>query len=97
MHNTEGTQNNQIVNLLSKLLNNQPDEDSPEFKANRGALSYLNQTQLIIVDPLNKFNNIGRSSYNFSVVQEELRHVYYRLNDEMVKFVKYASSSSHIG
>ena len=51
-----------------------------------------NQTQLIIVDPLNKFNNIGKSSYNFSMIQQELRDVYSRLNDELIKFVKYASN-----
>lgn len=53
-----------------------------------------NQTQLIIVDPLNKFNNIGKSSYNFSMIQQELREVYYRLNEELQKFVKYASNRS---
>jgi hypothetical protein len=82
---------------LQKLLHNQQDEDSPEFKANRGASAYLNQAQLIIIDPLNKFNNIGKSSYNFAMVQEELRQVYYRLNDEMVRFVKYASTRNQIG
>ena len=31
---------------------------------------------LIIVDPLNPLNNIGKSSYNFHIIQEELREVY---------------------
>jgi len=95
-HNPDGSQS-QLVNLLQKLLHNQQDEESPEFKANRGASTYLNQAQLIIVDPLNKFNNIGKSSYNFAAVQDELKHVYYRLNDEMVKFVKYASTRNQMG
>jgi hypothetical protein len=43
------------------------------------------------VDPLNKYNNIGKSSYNFAGIQQELREVYCRLNDEMINFVKYAA------
>ena len=31
---------------------------------------------LIIVDPLNLLNNIGKSSYNFHIIQEELKEVY---------------------
>ena len=45
----------------------------------------------MIVDPLNKFNNIGKSSYNFELVQLEMREIYYKLNEELVKFVKAAS------
>jgi hypothetical protein len=44
----------------------------------------------VIVDPLNKFNNIGKSSYNFYMIQEEFKQVYHRLNEELIKFVKYA-------
>lgn len=51
----------------------------------------MNQAQVVIVDPLNKFNNIGKSSYNFHMIQEELKMVYQRLNEELIKFVKYVS------
>ena len=40
----------------------------PPSKYKRGGSTQQILTpQLIIVDPLNKFNNIGKSSYNFSV------------------------------
>ena len=50
------------------------------------------QPQLMIIDPLNKFNNIGKSSYNFPMIQAELGEVYCRLSTELVQFVRYASS-----
>lgn len=46
---------------------------------------------MIIADPLNKFNNIGKSSYNFTGIQEELRAVYTRLSEELVRFVKFVA------
>ena len=37
-------------------------------------------------------NNIGKSSYNFTLIQQELRDVHARLNEELEAFVKYASN-----
>lgn len=53
-----------------------------------GSLAHMAPPQLIIVDPLNKYNNIGKSSYNFQVIQDELREVYHRLHSELVQFVR---------
>lgn len=70
------------------------DSQSPEqvgkYKRS-GASSNVFTPQLIIVDPLNKHNNIGKSSYNFQVIQEELREVYKRLNYELVQFVRFVA------
>ena len=56
--------------------------------------AHANNAQLLIVDPLNKLNNIGKSSYNFAMIQNELREVYKRLNDELIKFVKLLAARS---
>lgn len=42
---------------------------------------------LIIVDPLNRFNNIGKSSYDFKMIQEKFREVYFRFCEELKMFV----------
>lgn len=42
---------------------------------------------LIIVDPLNRFNNIGKSSYEFKMIQEKFREVYFRFCEELKLFV----------
>lgn len=46
----------------------------------------------MIIDPLNKFNNIGKSSYHFAQIQQELRDVHQRLNIEMSNYVRYAKN-----
>lgn len=50
---------------------------------------------LIIIDPLNKHNNIGKSSYNFVQIQDEFRDVYTRINDEMLQFVRSCSQKQN--
>mmetsp|Transcript_70 Transcript_70/g.138 ORF Transcript_70/g.138 Transcript_70/m.138 type:complete len:341 (+) Transcript_70:3-1025(+) len=78
-------------------LPNEPgevDEDEEyyeELLLNPSTQLQFAQPQLIIVDPLNKFNNIGKSSYNFAMIQQELRDVYTRLTEELVNFVRIAS------
>ena len=52
----------------------------------------FSQPSLIIVDPLNRFNNIGKSSYNFAMIQQEFKEVYSRLNEQMILFVKHCAS-----
>ena len=48
--------------------------------------------KLIIVDPLNRYNNIGKSSYNFCAIQSELRDVFNRLTEELIRFVKFVAA-----
>lgn len=48
--------------------------------------------KLIIVDPLNRYNNIGKSSYNFFAIQNELREVFNRLTEELIRFVKFVAA-----
>lgn len=67
-------------------------DSEPGGKYKRGgSLAHMMPPQLIIVDPLNKYNNIGKSSYNFQVIQERLREVYKRLNAELVQFVRFVA------
>ena len=69
-----------------------PIDSEPGGKYKRGgSLAHIMPPQLIIVDPLNKYNNIGKSSYNFQVIQDELREVYKRLNFELVQFVRFVA------
>lgn len=82
------------MTLLQKLMNNQQKEED-DFKARNlqhGQSLHFNQAQLMIIDPLNKFNNIGKSSYNFAQIQQELRDVHQRLNIEMSNYVRYAKN-----
>ena len=75
----------------------QIDSDAAGKFKRGGALAHMAPPQLIIADPLNKFNNIGKSSYNFQVIQEELREVYKRLNFELVQFVRYVARGAQGG
>lgn len=74
--------------LLQKLVNNQNQDDLDDDPRGRNMPIHFNQPQLIIADPLNKFNNIGKSSYNFAAIQDELRAVHGRLDLELATFVR---------
>jgi hypothetical protein len=74
--------------LLQKLVNNQNQDDLDDDPRGRSMPIHFNQPQLIIADPLNKFNNIGKSSYNFAAIQDELRAVHGRLDQELATFVR---------
>ena len=84
----------QLMTLLQRLMNNQQKEEE-DFKTRsmqHGQSLHYSQAQLMIIDPLNKFNNIGKSSYNFAHIQQEFRDVHHRLNIEMSNYVRYAKS-----
>jgi hypothetical protein len=58
------------MTLLQRLMNNQQ-KDEEDFKTRsmqHGQSLHYSQAQLMIIDPLNKFNNIGKSSYNFAQI-----------------------------
>ena len=92
----EMSEEDQMMSVLKKLLS--IPEPTGEFKKTPGSQAYhFNQPHLIIIDPLNKFNNIGKSSYNFAMIQQELRDVYSRLQRELVAFVKYRNQKNNDG
>ena len=83
------TENDQMFKLLQNLISGKPGEQAEDAKQRkRPHPTHVNSPQLIIIDPLNRMNNIGKSSYNFVGIQDELRSVYGRLNDELVSFVR---------
>jgi hypothetical protein len=51
---------------LQKLLNKEEPTPNPVQKP---TTTTHQSPSLIIVDPLNKYNNIGKSSYNFTGIQ----------------------------
>ena len=73
---------------MENSFNTEPDCDCGFSMMNQSDQNFANffqfgQPALIIVDPLNKFNNIGKSSYDFKMVQQHFKEVYLRLNEEL--------------
>lgn len=61
----------EMFKILQKLITGKPGEqkEGREVKQRkRQHISHMNSPQLLIIDPLNRMNNIGKSSYNFAMI-----------------------------
>lgn len=63
-----------MYNMLAQLLQVKTNDkfnanDPTKLQERRRAHAHANAAHLIIVDPLNKLNNIGKSSFNFAKIQ----------------------------
>ena len=74
------------------MFNNQNQDDLDDDTRGGNMPIHFSQPNLIIVDPLNKFNNIGKSSYNFVAIQDEFKDVHSRLEMELINYVKTKAS-----